>query len=187
MHGVEGLPCNRVKHTIPIILVVVLPVDERPQLLKVLLGLVQRNLERAHLFELVGAPLSLVGEHQVAQGLAKRIRDLGQQRPDRVVDAHRRNPDSASPSLPLSPPLALALSLSLSLPLRVKKKKKKNKVRETANPPVNVFGQSGCLFRRSSSVVVGNPLDSVVVPGGFVFTDVLAIGSKAGSLSRTWR
>lgn len=61
-----------------VVLVVALSIQKRRQVLEVLLGLVQRLLQGAHLFELVGPPLPLVGEHERAQRGADGIRDLGQ-------------------------------------------------------------------------------------------------------------
>lgn len=69
-------------HTPAVVLVVDGALEQGPQLLKVLLGLVQGVLEGADLLELVGAPVGLVGEHEEAEGIVDGVGDGGQQRAD---------------------------------------------------------------------------------------------------------
>lgn len=71
--------------TCPIILIVLPPVDEDGQLLKVLLGEVECVLEDTELLELVWGPGVLVGKHHGAEGVIEAVGDDGQQGADRLV------------------------------------------------------------------------------------------------------
>lgn len=83
-----NIPSHQGSLTSAVMLILRAPVDQRPELLKVLPGLVQHRVQRTLLLSLVLPPMPFVGEAEDALAIGNEIRNFCQQCPNRIEDAH---------------------------------------------------------------------------------------------------